>query len=139
MEHITVEWANESKTLILVTYHTDTWGWDELLESFNQQKQLIDSVAHPKVDILVDVRSSHLLPKGVSLLSGVRRLTSERHPRQGHTVIIGAHGLIAVILKAVEKLLGEYRQEMHVVDTVNEAHLLIARIVEQRAKSARVA
>jgi hypothetical protein len=125
MEKIVYSWLNEEKTALLCTYLVDNWTWDDFHSAFQVQKTMIDSVTHPKVHIVVDASKSRMIPKGGSLLSGVRKLTDLKHPRQGHTIIVGAKGLVAAIASAVTKMLGAHRQELHLVNTMEQAHMVI--------------
>ena len=97
MEKVTVSWFDDSKTAILCTYNGEGWTWEDFFIALEQQKALIESVDHPKVDILVDVRKSTWMPKGGSLLTGMRKVSKEQHPRQGQTIVIGARGMVASI------------------------------------------
>src|SRR5262245_38696735 len=131
MNKITYEWANDDKTVMLCAYTQPDWAWDDFHEAFKVQSEMLDSVSHTQVHILVDVRNSQLMPKGGTLLSGVKKLDGQKHPRQGHTVVVGAKGIVAAMSNMASKLLGEHRQEFHLVDTMEEANALLTRIMEK--------
>lgn len=128
MEGITYTWFNEDKSILLCTYPENEWTWNDFHAAFHVQNEMIDSVSHPKVHVIVDTRTSRWLPKGGSLLSGIRKLTSLKHPRQGHTVIVGAKGMVATIARIVTNMMGEQKQEIHLVDSMEEAEQIIANL-----------
>ncbi len=130
---VTIEWLNEEKQTVLVTYLRDGWTWDDFHRVVDEQYKLVASVAYV-VDILVDVRNTHWMPKGGSLASGIRKINNA-HERQGHTVIVGASGVIAIIARSLLKLLGN-RQKFHFVDTLDEATTLLASLRERRVSAA---
>jgi hypothetical protein len=131
MEKIVYSWLDDEKTAILCTYREENWTWDDFYRAFQTQKTMLESVPHTNVHVIVDVRKSHLMPKGGSLLSGIRKLGDQKHPQQGHTIIVGATGMVAAIARMLGKLLGEHRQEVHMVDTMEQAYELLARIKKQ--------
>jgi hypothetical protein len=126
MDKIVYSWFNEEKTIILCEYLALDWDWNDFHDAFQRQKAMIDSVTYPKVHVIVDTTRSNWLPKGGSLLSGMRKLTDLKHPRQGHTIIVGAKGLLAAVANTITKLMGKHRQEIHLVDTLEEARQLVA-------------
>jgi hypothetical protein len=136
MEKITVSWLDENKTAILCTYNQDGWSWDDFFKALEQQKTLIESVDHPKVNIIVDVRKSSWLPKGGSLLSGMRKFNAERHPRQGQTIVVGARGMVASIASTVSKLMGSSRLEMHFASTMEDMQNLLKQFDSNRQEKA---
>lgn len=135
MDNISIVWANPDKTIVLITYENDAWGWQDLYEAIKAQKTFIDSVGHPKVDVIIDCHKTGIIPKGGSLLTGIRKVAVEHHPRQGHTIVVGAHGLPRVMLKVAEKLMGTYRQEFISVDTMEAAYDLVERLSAQRDRT----
>ncbi|HEX2619077.1 MAG TPA: hypothetical protein VHL11_02990 [Phototrophicaceae bacterium] len=132
---ITIDWLNEEKRVLVATYHRDGWTWEDLYEVFKKQKAMIATV-DGIVDVIVDVRNSSWLPKGGSLTSGIRKLTGEQHPRQGHTIIMGAKGMVAVILNSVMKLVGKYRAAFHFTKTMDESLEIIRELQAYRKKTA---
>jgi hypothetical protein len=139
MEKVTVAWLDENKSAILCTYTQDGWTWEDFFHAIKMQRELIDSVDRPKVDVVVDVRNSSWLPKGGSILSGMRKFTSEKHPRQGQTIIVGARGMVASIARAVIGLLGSARQEMHFAETMDEARQKIRDFESRRQEEVKKA
>ena len=133
-DKISLAWANPEKTILLVTYEKDGWTWQDLYESLKQQKAMIDTVDH-KVHLIVDSRKTSMFPQGGSLLSGIRKITVERHTRQGHIVTVGAHGIVRVMSQIVERLMGEYRQDFHFAETMEDAYAFLGRLTEQQDKT----
>jgi hypothetical protein len=137
VDKIVYSWFNDEKTVLLCTYPAEHWTWEDFHNAFHTQKAMIDGVSHPKVHVIVDASKGQWLPKGGSLMSGVRKMTDLKHPRQGHTIVVGAKGLIASIASAVTKLMGAHRQEMHLVNTMQEATDLLSRLTERVPEKTR--
>jgi hypothetical protein len=135
MNNISYSWFNEEKTVLLCTYDQGEWTWNDFHEAFLIQNEMIDSVDYPKIHIIVDTRASSWLPRGGSLLSGARKLTSLKHPRQGHTIVVGAQGMVAAVVRTVTKILGAHQQEIHLVDTMEEAESLVSELMENAKTS----
>jgi hypothetical protein len=128
MKKITVEWANEQHDIILVTYHSDDWQWVDFTHAFEEQKALLDQSEAPIVHVIVDVIKSQLMPKGGSLISASRNLSQDAHPKQGHTIIVGARGVVGLMVDIVGRLLGPHRSKVHTVTTMDAAYNLLAEI-----------
>lgn len=131
-ETVTIDWLDDTKHTILVTYQKDGWSWDDFHRVVDEQHKLVASVAHT-VDVLVDVRKTNWLPKGGSLSSGIRKINNI-HERQGSTVVVGASGVIAIIARSMMKLVGG-RSKFQFVTTMDDAHALLTSIRERRAKT----
>ena len=125
MEKITVTYFDESKMAVLCTYDGDTWTWEDFFVAWEQQKALIEAVDRPKVHVIVDVSRSSWLPNGGSLLVGLRKMTHERHLRQGQTIVVGAHGMMATVARTASKLMGASRQELRFATTMDEAVIIL--------------
>jgi hypothetical protein len=128
MEKITVAWANEQRNIILVTYHTNDWQWSDVTMALAEQRTLIDQTDAPGVHVIVDVSKAQFVPKGGSLVSLSRNITKYAHPRQGHTVIVGARGALATILDISKSLLGSYGFRFHPATTLNAAHEILSQL-----------
>lgn len=132
MEKITFSWFNAEKSVLLVTYNEVGWTWEEMFEALKEQRSLIESVDHPKVDVVVDVTRSNWMPKGGSLLTPIRKFIGMQHPRQGKTLFVGAHGIVATIINVLGSMMGEKRQDLIFVPTMDEVPGRLARITAQR-------
>jgi hypothetical protein len=136
MEKITVTWFDDSHTTILCTYNQEGWTWEDFFKALNQQKTLIESTPTPKVSVVVDVRKSSWMPRGGSLLSGMRKFSNEKHPRQGQTIVVGARGMVASIASTVVKLLRSSKPEMVFAPTMEEAQRLLQSGQREEVKKA---
>jgi hypothetical protein len=132
MEKITVSWLDDTKTAILCTYNQEGWTWEDFFAALQTQKAMIETVDHPKVHIIVDVRKSTWLPKGGSLLTGMKKMSNERHPRQGQTIIVGSRGMVAAIAGTVAKLMASSRVEMHFASKMEEVPALLSQFETAR-------
>jgi hypothetical protein len=121
-ELVTIDWLDSQKRIILITYHRDGWSWDDFYRVLKQQYDMIESVPH-SVDVIVDVRESHWMPRGGSLLSGIRKAENP-HPRQGRTVIVGATGMVAAIAQTAMKLVSSKRK-FYFALTMDEAKTIV--------------
>jgi hypothetical protein len=119
---VTIDWLDDQKKTVLITYHRDGWSWDDFYRVLKQQYDLIDTVSHT-VDVIVDVHNSHWMPRGGSLLSGIRKAENP-HPRQGVTVIVGATGMVAAIAQTAMKLVSSKRK-FHFAATIDEARAIL--------------
>jgi hypothetical protein len=134
MDKVTVDWANEQHDIIVVTYLTNDWQWPDLSNAFKQQRALLDQAKTAPVHVIVDVTNSQLVPKGGSLLSVSRNVSQDVHPKQGHTIIVGARGVIAKILDVAERFMGVQRSKVHSVATLPAAYEIIRQLAEQPDK-----
>jgi hypothetical protein len=124
MGNITVSWLEAKPSVILATFPVEGWTWQDLTQILKKQYALIDSVDLPVVDVLVDVRNSDFMPKAQSLLSVVRAVLRERHPRQGKLVIVGASTFILSVAKVVSRLSGG-ELKLYLVASMEEAYVIL--------------
>ncbi len=134
-EKITIEWANPERNLIRVIYKQRGWTWRELEAIFKQQFALIETVTHPRVDILIEVGASNWLPTGIPLLSVVKNVAQYIHPRQGCTVIVGARGFLKALSDSIMRLRSMTYRNFHFVDTLPQAQALLDEVRRQRDKA----
>jgi hypothetical protein len=120
-----VMWDNPEKTVILYTIH-GRWTWDELYETLDAGRELMDTVPHAKVDFIVDMTECKLLPDNA--LSNFARMTSKPHPKSGRMVMAGATTFIRALLNAMGKYkaTGARAQSVLAVQTVDEAREVLA-------------
>lgn len=131
---ISIDWMDDTKQTILIVYKRDGWTWEELYKVLDIQHEMVES-AEGIIDIVVDGSNSYFLPKGGSLTGAMRKITNGSHPRQGHTIFVGAKGMLWSIANALLRLMGEARQKFHFAKTIEEAQTLLVGIRERRAKS----
>jgi hypothetical protein len=130
---IRVAWANSRQTAILVTYTTVGWTWADVKASTKQTYDLMETVPH-LVDIVVDVQKSNWLPRGGSLVGLAKHMSSNRHPRQRYTVIVGSRGFWAELVNGLWKLSRGYPRDVHFADTMGDAIRLLEKQVAQPAR-----
>jgi hypothetical protein len=133
MEKVTVAWADDSQKVLVCTYQGE-WTWEDFYEALKRQYRMIESSSAPSstVDILVDVRGSNWMPKGGSLMSGINKVKTQQHPRQGETIIVGAKGMVAAIADVASKVLRSSRKAMHFAKTMEDAQILLAQFASRR-------
>ncbi|MCI0712445.1 MAG: hypothetical protein L0154_19980 [Chloroflexi bacterium] len=119
---VTVDWLDQDKQTVIVTYQRDGWTWSDYQNSLDKQFELIDSVEYP-VDIVVMVNNTHLLPKGGSLITAIRRINAA-HERQRNTVIVGASGPLTIFARNMLKIMPNQRK-FFFADTLDEAKQLL--------------
>ncbi len=121
---VSLDWFNDEKTAVLFTY-SPGWTWDDFYPEFTRQNQLFDESDKLIVHVVVDVRNSSLIPKGGALSSLTRRVTSNKHPKMGKTLIVGMSGFMRVMANALARFMGEARREFYYLDTMEEAEKLL--------------
>jgi hypothetical protein len=117
---ITAVWDNDEKTIIRYIYD-GSWTWDDFYTAFGQAYKMIDTVNH-RVDIIVDVRMSSLLPQNA--LSRGRQLSTSTHTNQGRTIVVGANALMRSVSNIFNKVYTKAADDLKIsfVRTMEEAH-----------------
>ena len=134
MDKISVSWANDQKNILMCVYNEDGWTWDDIYKALEQQRVMIESVSTPVVDVIVDATNSSWLPRGGSLVASIRKLNKVQHPRQGNTIIVGAHGMIAVIADTMVRIIGTQGSEFQFAKTIDEAYTMIKSVQARRSQ-----
>src|SRR5689334_23196936 len=116
MEKITVQWANDEKTILLVTYQDEKWTWDDVAESLRLEYAMIESVTGI-VDVIVDLRGHRALPNGGSPFKVIQFAGEARPPRHGCVVVVGLRGAIAKLAEFLKRLPDPNPRSIHVVDS----------------------
>lgn len=133
---IEVSWDNEAKTIIQYIYD-GRWTWQDFDESRLQAAKLEETVSH-RVDVIVDVRKSSLVPSGtISRGKSVMTTTPTSHPNEGMAVIVGAGPLVRSIYDVVSKVYPEIvrRRGFRFARSMEEARALIAAEVTNRSST----
>jgi len=133
---IEVNWDNEAKTIITYVYE-GRWTLQDFDNARLEAAKLEETVTH-RVDVIVDVRKSSLVPTGtISRGKQVITTTPVSHPQEGMAVIVGAGPLVRSIYDVVNKVYPEIvrRRGFRFARSLDEAHSLIAQEVEGRASS----
>lgn len=123
---IHLDWDDESNQIIQIRIE-GRWTWDELENTLRQTIAMMDSVSH-KVDFIIDVSRSHMLPGGATQ-AAQNVATPETHRNEGVKVIIGANTLIRLAYEAYRRInrsLGK-NQEFLFAKTQDDARAIISR------------
>lgn len=120
MQKITVQWANDENTILLVTYNDEKWTWDDVAESLRIEYAMIDSVTGI-VDVIVDLRGHRALPNGGSPFKVIQSARESRPPRHGRIVVVGLRGAIAKLAEFLQRLPDPNPRSIHIVDSLEEA------------------
>ena len=125
---IQVSWENEEKTIIHYVYD-GRWTLQDFDDARLEAAKLEETVTH-RVDVIVDVRKSSLVPTGaISRGKQVMTTTPSSHPNEGTAVIVGAGPLVRSIYDVVSKVYPEIvrRRGFRFARSIEEAHDLIAK------------
>lgn len=101
---IQVSWGNAEQTIILYTIN-GRWTWEQFYDAISQGRTMMESVAHPRVDFIVDMTRGKLLPGNA--LPQFARMSNNHHSKSGRMVIVGATGFIHALLN----ILGKHQQK----------------------------
>ncbi|MFN8373261.1 MAG: hypothetical protein U0694_10360 [Anaerolineae bacterium] len=119
---ITVQWDNDEKTIVLVTFDA-VWTWDDLRAVDEYAIPLYDSSEHI-VDVIADLRHSHLVMTGI--LSYMRELlTMQWHPRAGNVVVVGASLSVRTLMEAAALVTRRPLARISFAQTIDEARLTL--------------
>ena len=125
---ITVQWDNDDKTIVLVTFGA-VWSWDDLRAVDEYALPLYDSVDHV-VDVIADLRNSHLVMTGI--LSYMRELlTMQWHPHTGNVVVVGASVSVRTLMEAAALVTRRPLTRISFALSMDEARLILQK---RRAK-----
>ncbi len=120
---ISVEWDNEAKTIIRITY-LGRWTWEENRQARQQTLEMVDRVDHI-VHTIHDMRQSHGFPTDV--ITQVRKRLQKKHPRVGLIVVVGnksfVHVLYDVFATIYDKLVR--KRKFYLVHSLEQAYQLI--------------
>jgi hypothetical protein len=122
---IQLDWDDSSQQIIRVQVE-GRWAWDELEAALRRTITMMDSVLH-KVDFIIDVSKSHMLPGGATQ-AAQNVATPQTHRNEGIKVIVGANTLIRLAYEAYRRInrsLGK-NQEFLFARSQEEARATIA-------------
>jgi hypothetical protein len=120
---ITVIWDNPEQTIIRYIYD-GSWSMDEFYPALQAARDMMDAVNH-QVGIIIDVQKSKLVPNGV--LSHGTKVTMNKHPNQGKSIVVGAGGLVRTLFDVYKKVYRSNFDEaaFDFVTTLGEARSLL--------------
>ena len=133
---IEVTWENEAKTIIQYIYD-GRWTLKDFDEARAQAAKLEETVTH-RVDVIIDVRNSSLVPTGaISRGKQVMTTTPSSHPNEAMAIIVGAGPLVRSIYDVVSKVYPEIvrRRGFRFARSMEEAHGIIAQEVATRSST----
>jgi hypothetical protein len=133
---IEVNWENETKTIIQYVYD-GRWTLRDFDDARIQAARLEETVTH-RVDVIVDVRNSSLVPTGtISRGKQVITTTPTSHPSEGMAVIVGAGPLVRSIYDVVSKVYPDVvkRRGFRFARTMDEARAIIAQEAASRSST----
>ena len=133
---IEVSWDNEAKTIVKYVYE-GRWTLQDFDNAREQAAKLEETVPH-RVDVIVDVRNSSLVPTGtISRGKQVITTTPVSHPSEAMAIIVGAGPLVRSIYDVVSKVYPEIvrRRGFRFARSMEEAREIIAKEVEGRTST----
>ena len=75
MENISVKWANEAQSILLITLENREWTVDDMVEALRHASSLVEAIDHPYVTIADNRLSGGYVPRG--LISSFPRIINE--------------------------------------------------------------
>ncbi len=128
---ITIALESDDQQTIVYTVE-EQWSWNEYFAALKQAHDMMDSVPHTRIDIIIDMRRANLIPQNA--LSTFRRSTTSRHPKSGIMVFVGGNMFIKTLFRMMETLAREAMKSIKFVSTMEEAQ---AALSERRAQEVR--
>jgi hypothetical protein len=119
MSRITVEWDNETRTIIKYVYQQG-WDWQDYQTAIESAARMIGEENHP-VNVIMDFRSASMLPAG-AITHVQKALSYPRHPLVRLTAIVGANAFIRRIADIGQKLSRKQSWDLSFVTTPEEAY-----------------
>jgi len=125
---ITVQWDSDDKTIIRQTFD-GRWTWDDLYAALDYVAKLTDSVPH-RVDAIVDVRHSSMLPGGSLFSFNTRqhadKLAKRNDANRGSIIVVGANPLLRGLYDSFRGLYANTASDVHFVASMEQARALIS-------------
>ena len=122
---IQIDWADDSKTCIVLTYGKG-WVWDDFFAASPVVAEMLDSIDHP-ADTLHDVRNTTIPQNVISQFPKFTRgSVSLKHPNAGRAVFVGVSMYLKILAQMFQKLYAELGRKVFLVNTIEEAFQLLA-------------
>lgn len=121
---ISVQWYDDEKTIIVVTFDAE-WTWKDVHDVNTNATVLYESVDYI-VDILADVRNSHLVTTGI-LSYAQNLLTMPWHPHAGNVVVVGASRSVRTLFEAAALVARKSLERITFAQSMDEARDIIQR------------
>jgi hypothetical protein len=118
MSRITVEWDNETRTIIKYIFQQG-WDWKDYQGAIEAAERMLTEAGNP-TNVIMDFRDASLLPAGA--INYVQKaLAHPRHPLVRVTAIVGANAFIRRIADIGQKL-SRNNWDLVFVMTLDEAY-----------------
>ena len=135
---ITVEWADEGRTIIYERYGPQ-WTWEEAYAAWNQVAQMLEG-REPDLQLsfILDMRDSGLLPR--DFLSNLKRFGQMSEGVNEHVelrIFVGANQVLRHFMNLFRRVYPPASEALRAafVETIEEAHALIAAHRTEQAAS----
>jgi hypothetical protein len=124
---ITVQWDNDEKAIIRQTFN-GRWTWDDLYAALDYVAKLTDSVPH-RVDAIVDVRQSSMLPGGSVFSFNTRqhadKLAKRNDVNRGSIIVVGANPFLRGLYDTFRGLYADTANDVHFVATLEQGRAFL--------------
>jgi GTP:adenosylcobinamide-phosphate guanylyltransferase len=130
MIDITVAWANTEKSVLLVTYESEVWTWDSVLDSLRLQRSMIEE-AQGIVDTVIDMRKARVWPKAGSSFKVFHQAGELRHARQRYTVVVGLNGVVEMMSNPMLRLYEDRKRDVYFVNTIEDSQMVLSQLASQ--------
>jgi hypothetical protein len=127
---INVEWLSPGSNIVKLIVD-GRWTWDEFYSARTTMHAMIEASTHTTIDYILDMTHAPLLPTNV--LSHIRNMERQRHPKTRHLVVVGANRFITTMFDLMNKMLPSGIQNVSMVRTLDDAVRLLKNRYEMRA------
>ncbi len=128
-----LDWADDEKTIILVTYHPG-WTWQEaILETTAPEIELLNTVEHPVY--IVHHILGRLPTPSIGWTYTAETEGSFHHPNYAGAVVITPHKMNHMLFNVFVRRLPGVSHKIHLVQTPEQAYSLIASLKEKAAQT----
>jgi hypothetical protein len=115
---INAEWLNPGSNIISLVV-AGKWTWDEFYSARTAMHAMMDESAHTSIDYILDMSHAPLLPTNV--LSHIRNMDRQRHPKSRHMVVVGANRFITTMFDLMNKMLPDGKRSVSMARTRDDA------------------
>jgi hypothetical protein len=112
----------------------DRWGWSDLYESIGAAADIADSVAPTRIDTVLDLKHSRLLPDG-PIITHLRNICLRSRSNQGVIALLGADRVVRSFVMMFDKVYPALAGRFLLADDAEEALALIHLHREQAANA----
>jgi hypothetical protein len=129
---VTAHWHDEGQTILVITY-IDPWTVDDIIARLDDLSTMLDTTPHNAiVDVILDVRHTTTMPKGVvTLLPHFLREPVFYHPQTGLLVTTNT---INRVHRAFNRIFTHMVTRVEMADTYEDALAIIHDTKRKRAQ-----